>query len=137
MCSRKIEGTVNKPSRLDPNTATVGFYYGLIGPDWNGACGRIYYWYDPNQEQSGVESAEFMAQHPEIPDEDWLALFREAFDRGEREFLKQWLEEEPDLFSDPEKSRGAWLGYTFGPCGPSPETFEAVGLADQEPKAGG
>ena len=68
--------------RLDPRTASVGFYWSdLTGEDDYGE--RIFYWFDPNGKLPAVNNWELRKQHPEIDPQDWNLLFYAAGQRGE------------------------------------------------------
>src|SRR5262249_25721940 len=83
-----------KQSSLNPHTAYVGFTYEAFGkyPDGDYSIGRTYYWYDPEGVKPAVDDYDFRQQHPEIDDREWQRLFYEAFDRGEREFEREFLQ---------------------------------------------
>jgi hypothetical protein len=111
----------------------VTFRYEPIGdyPDGEYNIGRQYYWSDPAGLQPWIRDREFRLLHPEIAADDWQQLFAEAFDRGERTFLEALQQSEPGLFESEPGQRIAFLGYTFGPCWPSRETLQALGLENQ------
>jgi hypothetical protein len=120
-------------SRLDPRTASVLFYWGPDGDNSDGedCIGRRYYWCDPAGVEPSVRDLDFRQQHPEISDEDWQRLFREAFYRGKRRFLQELQAKEPDLFQNPEKAWTAWVDYLWERRPPSQETLEALRLVDE------
>jgi hypothetical protein len=117
-------------SLLDPSKANVGFSWAPIGdyPDGEYNVGRMYYWYDPAGIEQAISDHDFRPQHSEIEDREWRQLFNAAFDRGERQFLQSLKTERPELFESKDGMRTAFLGYIFGPCRPSGETLDALGI---------
>jgi hypothetical protein len=94
---------------------------------------RVYYWTDPKQQiHERVEDADLRMQHPEIDDAEWRRLFAEAFDRGEREYLKELQGQHPAWFTSEAGRQAAFVGYTWGPCDPSPETLAELGLTETD-----
>jgi hypothetical protein len=127
-----------KHFELDPHTASVGFLFeqfGVVsdGDDRETIMGRVYYWYEPEGTGPVVEDADLCAQHLEIPPEPWRQLFCAAFDRGQRAFLLTVKREYPAMFRSEKGLRHVFVGYQFGPCPPSRETLEALGLPAYRP----
>jgi hypothetical protein len=67
--------------KLDPQRANVDFVYDEVVPG-TGCFGRAYYWFDPAGLLPAVDDHDLRRQYPEVDDEEWRRLFREAYRRG-------------------------------------------------------
>jgi hypothetical protein len=83
-------------SQLDPYTASATFRWDAQRDksDQLGFCWiRSYYWYDPDHLRPTVYDCRMRAKHPEIGDDEWRELFRQAFLRGEADVTRNRGEE--------------------------------------------
>jgi hypothetical protein len=70
--------------RIDPRMAVMTWWYGDVldpydqrPPDPDACTGRLYFLIDPTT-GTPVEASEVRSLHPEIPDDEWKDLMREA-----------------------------------------------------------
>jgi hypothetical protein len=86
----------SKISRLDPYTASATFEWHAErdGSDKLAVLRfRYYYWYDPEGERPPFGDSALRTKYPEIGDDEWRQLFREAFARGEADFARDRVAE--------------------------------------------